>query len=505
MGKGNWEKTGVIFIVYLFCIQMVLPAKLFAEDKYLVGSRAMGMAGANVACTNDNSAQYYNPAAFGFFGMHGKESKVEGRFDTDNNNLASKDWRFEVHAGAGYRLHENLSELLNDLNDINTTLLSTNSVKSEADVKNLVKTTEILNRLDEKGNAITMDANAGTSIGFGHMALGAYGFLQANARVLTVDTTNLGIKGSIDLDTELLTITPAGYTGEAPSLFTLAQQAQLTAAGFNADSIKKLDYVARQAGIDAGTLQGTIDILASVESQTTGSTPGGDLENNTTSAELRAFGYTEIPLSYGHAFNENFSIGGNIKMMRGRVYGKEVVVFNKDSSDILEDATKSYKETTTFGVDLGAMYRIKRFNLGLVARNINSPEFDGPTVSGKVFPDVTIDPSLTAGIAFIPYEGFTLETDYDLTKNETVFPDYNTRNLSIGAEWLFLRFLALRAGAYKNTAESDIGWVYTAGLGLNLIGLRLDLGGAYSANQGEFDGNKFPVETRVMLQFSLDY
>jgi len=65
--------------------------------------------------------------------------------------------------------------------------------------------------------------------------------------------------------------------------------------------------------------------------QTGGTATDGALEDNTTTVLLTGFGLVEVPFTYGYAINDHIAVGANLKLMKGRVYGTEVIVFNKDS------------------------------------------------------------------------------------------------------------------------------------------------------------------------------
>jgi hypothetical protein len=88
-------------------------------------------------------------------------------------------------------------------------------------------------------------------------------------------------------------------------------------------------------------------------------------------------------------------------------------------------------------------------------------------------------------------------------ENDTNINGYKSQNIAFGAELELLKFLALRAGYYKN--ESDIDGVYTAGLGLNLYLLRLDAGLAFSDKTSKVDGNEIPNEVKAEVALSFEF
>jgi hypothetical protein len=327
-------------------------------------------------------------------------------------------------------------------------------------------------------------------------------YSEMAVRESNLDLTNLGLGGA-DFNNGLSTVTPTGNDGQT-ALFTPGQIAQLQAGpnGLSNANVQKLDYLARQNGVDSSESQHLVDVIAGVNAA--GS--GGDLNQNTTALRLYGFGLAEIPVTYGYALNEHLSFGLTGKLMIGRVYGHDVLVFQNGAADSLSSAKSDYQQTVTGGIDAGIMARFKYINLGLTGRNLNAPKFKGPTsASGVKFDDYTLDPEARAGAAFVPFSTLAFEVDLDLTRNKTILSGYKTQNLAAGLEWNAFHFLALRAGAYKNLAEKDVGTVVTGGLGLNLWLIRLDAAAAVALKKTTFDDREIPREVRGALQLAVDF
>ena len=164
-------------------------------------------------------------------------------------------------------------------------------------------------------------------------------------------------------------------------------------------------------------------------------------------------------------------------------------------------ATDSYVESSNFGVDLAAMYKLDSVRFGIVGRNLNRPAFN-QTAPG----DYELDPQLRVGTAYKAWNMITFAADLDITENNTLIStNYKSQNVAGGMEIDLWKVLKLRGGIYKNLSENDIGVVYTAGFGLNLYFLQIDLAGAMSADKAKIDGEEVPEEARVLLAISSQF
>ncbi|MBZ4643982.1 MAG: hypothetical protein JG767_1591 [Deferribacteraceae bacterium] len=248
--------------------------------------------------------------------------------------------------------------------------------------------------------------------------------------------------------------------------------------------------------------QQTYDAVVNTAKIASNAVTGGSYDQNESKIKFSGIIYYEVPVSYGYAFNKNFSLGANVKFMKGRYYESYVSLYDDNNdNDLFDNASDDYVESNTFGIDAGAMYKLgNTITLGIVGRNLNSPKFDKP--SGGEY---KIDPQARGGVAFTPFGWLTLAADIDLMENDTNINGYKSQNIAFGAEFELLKFLALRAGYYKNLAESDINAVYTAGLGLNLFLLRLDAGLAFSDKTSTVDGNEIPNEVKAEVALSFEF
>jgi hypothetical protein len=477
-----------------------------AEDSFIVGPRALGMGGANVATTDDYTAQYYNPAAFGFFG----DTRKDGTYlSYDNNALGRKDWGFGVDATAGEDIQGNLGTYLNDFNNLDIDRLKTIGIQSPTDVANILRVSDDLTHAADPGNAITGWGNAGFGVRIGHVGIGVRAFAQGTAQVSDVDLSpgHLGIGDSTGAFNQQIANSGSPSDGTIQVL-TPGEQAQLSPY-LNTNSLQIIDYQLRQGGYSAADIQSTVNVLAGIAQGTNaGSGATGGLSANTTRVTLNGFGLLEVPVSYGHELlNDHLSVGGSLKLMEGRVYGTSVLIFQNGSTDNLATKLKdNYKQSMNFGVDLSVMARSRYLQAGLIGRNLNSPDFKGYTdQNGVHYSDVKVKPQATLGLAFVPFHTLAIEGDYDLVPAETTLGGYKDQRLSGGIEWNPGHIVALRVGAYKNTKDNAVPVVFTGGLGLNLYIMRIDLAAAVAPEHQDYQGKSYPKEAQGSGGLTVDF
>ncbi len=193
--------------------------------------------------------------------------------------------------------------------------------------------------------------------------------------------------------------------------------------------------------------------------------------------DMNALEARQIALSYAYAFMDRiFSVGVTGKLIQGAAYsGATDIQGASDDIKIFKDIGRA-KITTALSVDVGAVFRPSSWlRMGIVAKDITAPTFDAP--NGDKFKML---PQIRSGLAINPYNSLTLTADVDITKNSTLAPGLYSQLLSLGAEQTILsELLSFRLGAFKNMQDAKTPFIPTAGFGLRILDLRIDIGGGY--------------------------
>jgi hypothetical protein len=205
--------------------------------------------------------------------------------------------------------------------------------------------------------------------------------------------------------------------------------------------------------------------------------PGPNQQVNITGAmALHALEARQVAFSYAYAFaDKTFSFGVTGKILQGAAYSGSTTLTGGTDVSITDNFGKPTL-STAFGIDVGAIYRPSSWlRFGVVAKDINQPTFDAP--GGE---ELKLGPQVRGGVAVNPYSSLTLTADVDATSNKTFVPGVKSQVLSLGAEQtIFSEFLSFRLGAFKNMKDAGTPFTPTAGLGLRIFALRVDVGGGY--------------------------
>ncbi|OGU16481.1 MAG: hypothetical protein A2076_03625 [Geobacteraceae bacterium GWC2_53_11] len=514
-----------------------LPVAAQAMEFQTPGSLGIGRAG--VARTTDSYATFINPGGLAFH---------------------EKGFSMNLGGGVGVAINATLADNVDKMSKLDTSKLSYDSTGLTAaqsatlaaeSTAQAVQALAIIDDVKKNKGELTVSVDAALAFQIRNFGVGVINSTELGAGIGNVDTNNLRTGDTTSaggatpdaislanvqqlvLDLNSGVAVPVSADPATPdiansqSYFSQTQWEavvqkikQATGVGVNEAAVLA-NKVGSQLGAPGTQLAGlTTDQVVSGLSLAADSFSGGALDNNNTTVDLVGISLFEVPIAYGHKFDfgskGKLGVGAAAKVMRGTVYFQEALLF-KDFKDGSSDFTKKVKDSkadsTSFGIDLGALYRLEDVkyigpvNVGLALKNLNSPKFDGPKdpTTGRT-ETVKVEPQARLGVGLDPLSWLSIAADMDLTKNKTVLPGRDSQILGGGLEahfdhWYALWF-ALRLGAYKNIGESGSKPVITGGFSLGPQYLRFDLNAAVATETGKYDNKSYPNEAKVEFGLS---
>lgn len=415
---------------YLSIVTILSLSALQAGEFYALGGPSMSMGGAGVASASGSLAGYYNPA------------------------LLTQKKGVEVSIGVGVGVRDsNLGEQLSTLSDLELTemvdrIANNASVSGDnsLDKDNIINAQNTLKSIGSE-NGISLMPSAHLGVQYDNMAIGIYG------------TSDIVVSANVDQSRTDLIFEDNGnyYTYDANSD---------TYGTSNRDTFERtsLQYA---------------------------------LDNNLTTASARGLILLEVPVSYAHAFDSpigELSVGGSMKFMHGTTYVQTLSIDSEDTTD--EDSLKAnQKDSDNVGLDIGFLLKpsfLPNLQIGLVAKNLNSPEFD--TIDGT---GIKAELQIRTGVQYQLLDSLELAGDFDITKNKTLINGYVSQMLGGGLNYHPVSWFSLRGGAMQNLANTNEGLVYTAGFALGVPAFQLDVSAQMSSTTGEYDGESIPNYSRV--------
>ena len=516
-----------------------------AESFKILGSRALGMAGAYVAIAEDSNALYWNPAAIA----------EQENFDT------------EITAGVRAEATGGLLKDVNTISDFSSKYKAIQSAQSNGTSINadqfasIFTTLKILNNLNQPGKGVLVDANAGFGtrimrLGFSFnnfVSIGANPFIDTkNIGLGTVTNSNAakGFSSAFGASGNLTGISFAGVDIGAPSDADLLSARNSVVDAINTVGFSALKTLIGQQALDAGGIT-TVDQLANAvineakrqnlsntqiisasndlktqapevkETIQSAAASNNGYSNNTSNVTFRGISLFEAGVSYGHRFFiDDLYVGGSLKVLHGTVgyFQKRFLGDDVAGKDIFNDVKNNSKSTVQPGVDLGVLYDKResyRLKFGLLARNINYPSFDQPDgATGES--KYTVNPQIRAGVALYPFKRkfWVISADIDATENNTPLPGFESRYWALGTEINLVNSnwfnLALRGGITSNLSEKNSKLAYAGGVGLKILHFFVDVSGSISSEKESIkDGSgtvqDVPQNAQVGISLGLNF
>ena len=482
------------------------------EEWPIYGARAMGMGGAGIAAARGGASVYWNPASLARTATR-RAPSVEDENDASssedaspkgkrrlNGNLSLNATAMLAAPGGTFEAVDQLSRDVRALN-ISTvrTKLNTGQQLTETELRLALKILgEDIPALNES-EGLLFSAVGGPSAQLWRFGLAFIGTVHGGA--------------SVSADLNLLSLGNQGFTsaigsgqdrsGQLSSSGQSLADQLATGGGVTQNQAEELVFQSESAGLssaDSGVQNSLQSLVAATAANTGGSSSNSFTENGTT-VDVRGIFLQEIALAYAQPIGERLSVGVSAKAMHAWTYTRQFTLDElRKSKDLLKDVRKIDDEDseTAFGVDVGALLSpFPMLDLGLTAKNINSPRF------GRQFgEDYVLDPNLRAGVALYPLSWLTLAADIDCWKNHSeVLPAHRSQVVGGGAQF-DLSVIALRAGISKNLLDEREDFILHAGLALRIWHFSLEAAAMLTPSLRGFEFNSagtIPERTGVSI------
>jgi hypothetical protein len=199
-----------------------------------------------------------------------------------------------------------------------------------------------------------------------------------------------------------------------------------------------------------------------------------------------------VGYSYG-LYGRTLLIGAAARYIVGRTYYAHTSIFDLEQDNlgsmIVEALKANSKNTNAFTFDVGVMLNIiQTLRIGIVGQALTEPKFDVKQESNNATligapAYVRLPRTVRIGGAFTPISILTIAADYDLMASNTLLPGGKSRQFSGGVE-VKLPIVSLRGGAFIDFESPNQHWSYSAGAGLNLSVIQIDVAGVLSESGG---------------------
>lgn len=539
MGKLGWLAVAAV----------LLAAPMAAEEWIDFSSPVQGKGGAGTALARGGTSQYYNPANASRRPWEG-ESLFHIEFDIPVAFSAA------IH-GESIRYIYDSVDLANDLQK-RLDSRQFDPASTTLTLEDFGFAMRVLDRLDQLNNLNGHGAYVGTAAGFGvrmsgllmprdsfGLYLGGFGIGAVTPIADLESMRGFRLTDETGADYERLVATAIANSSTGTTPQTADGQnfsSRLQAGGFSQETADALAAEAERSGVDLNGAAASVleDFLLNSLNGTGQSLESGanPFEGNRSGVLIRGMSWYEVALTYSFGLpilgnSDWLALGATVKFMQAYTYSELLVISEMDESGVRdslrrfsEKARDAYQldgdaERTNVGLDLGAVLTpqlpgLDTLAISFAARNVNGPEFRWDGSYGNEPKLVRFDPQFRLGASYVLFHGaglplsFAVEGDLNRVSSD-ILPKYHTQFLRAGVAWepdFGVLGLGFRAGALQNIGDADQATTATAGLGVRIGFLKLDVGGQISLERRKFgksdDYQLIPQRFGASAQIGID-